>query len=66
MSKRKFINFTDAELNILGDALEEYGAPSLLKEVNEEWRQRNRDRKERDEWRNRVKTFDSHTFIKRR
>ena len=50
MSKRKFINFTNAELRILGDALEVYGAPSLLKQVNEEQRQRDRIKNEHEEW----------------
>lgn len=31
--KRKFISFTDKELNILADALEEYGAPNLLGQI---------------------------------
>lgn len=38
--KRKFIYFTDKELIILTDALQEYRAPSLLKQINEEIRQR--------------------------
>lgn len=50
MSKRrKFISFTDSELNILGDALEVYGAPDLLKQVNKEQREREHSRKLHEE-----------------
>lgn len=52
MSKRKFAGFTDAELEILGYALEEYGAPDLLKQVNKETREREYNRKRHEEWSN--------------
>lgn len=48
--KRKFISFTDKELNILADALEVYGAPDLLKQVNKEMREREYNRKQHEEW----------------
>ena len=48
--KRKFISFTDKELNILADALEVYGAPDLLKQANKEMREREYNRKQHEEW----------------
>ena len=48
--KRKFISFTDKELNTLVDALEVYGAPNLLKQVNEEMREREYNKKRHEEW----------------
>lgn len=48
--KRKFISFTDKELNILADALEEYGAPDLLNQLNMEMREREYNRKRHEEW----------------
>lgn len=46
--KRKFINFTDDELDVLTGALKNYDALSLLKQANEEIRTREYNRK-RDE-----------------
>ena len=48
--KRKFISFTDNELNILADALEVYDAPDLLKQVNTEMREREYNKKRHEEW----------------
>lgn len=48
--KRKFISFTDKELNILADALEEYGAPNLLGQIEQEVKERERSRKRHEEW----------------
>lgn len=47
---RKFAGFTDDELDVLGEALEVYGAPNLLKQVNEEVRERKYNRKRHEEW----------------
>lgn len=40
MAKRKFISFTNKELDILVDALMEYGNKELLKQANDEIRER--------------------------
>ena len=50
--KRKFINFTDNELNTLADALEKHGASDLLKQVNKEKKDREYHRKRYEEWSN--------------
>lgn len=48
--KRKFIYFTDSELNILADAIEEYRCPDLMKQINEEIRTREYNKKQHEEW----------------
>ena len=50
LMKRKFISFTDSELNILADALEAYNAPELLKQLNQEIKEREYNRKRHEEW----------------
>lgn len=58
MKKRKFISFTDKELDILEDALEEYGDLNLLNLLNEEKREREYNIKRYDEWRkNKTKIY---------
>lgn len=52
MKKRKFISFTNEELNTLEKALKSYGASSLLKQVNEEVREREYNMKRYEEWQN--------------
>lgn len=50
--KRKFIGFTDEEINILADALEAYGTTGLLEQVNDEIKEREYIRKRHEEWAN--------------
>lgn len=45
----KFKSFTDNELNILADAIERYGCPNLMKQINEEMREREYNRRCRQE-----------------
>lgn len=51
--ERKFISFTNNELNILADALKLYGSNDLLKQVNLEMKEREYHRKRHEEWLNR-------------
>lgn len=48
--KRKFIRFTDDELSRLADAIKAYGDQDLLKQVNDEIRERKRAQKQYEEW----------------
>ena len=48
--KRKFINFSDKELNILEDAIKIYGSPDLLKQIKQEKKNREYARKQYEEW----------------
>ena len=48
--KRKFISFTDNELTVLANALEQCSDPNLLKQVNDEMREREYNRKIHEEW----------------
>ena len=50
MGKRKFIYFTDSELNILADAIEEHPCPGLMKQINEEIKIRKYNKKQIEEW----------------
>ena len=47
---RKFIRFSNAELDTIGKALKEYGASDLLKQVEKEKAQREYDTKVLEEW----------------
>ena len=47
---RKFINFTNDELDRLAEALKVYGDKNLLKQVNKEIRTRERHLKLFEEW----------------
>ena len=48
--KRKFIYFTDDELNILKDALDEKNAPDLQEQLKKEMYEREFNRKVQEEW----------------
>jgi hypothetical protein len=57
MKKRKFINFSDKELNILADAIERYGCPDLMKQINDEIKTREYNKKRVEEWAKQKPTF---------
>lgn len=57
MKKRKFIQFSDAELLILKNALEKQNEKSLVKEINDEIQIRDHNKKEYEKW------SDSHQTI---
>lgn len=52
MKQRKFISFSDAELNVLENALRTCDEKELLKQLNEERREREYIRKTNEEWLN--------------
>lgn len=54
MSKRRFVYFTDEELKIMQNSISDL---KLKKEIKEEFKEREYNRKQHEEWMNSRRTF---------